>query len=46
MARFYFHVRTGDDLTEDPDGVELPDLAAAREEALRSAKDILARVNP
>ena len=42
MARFYFHVRTGDDLTEDPDGVELPDLAAAREEALRSAKDILA----
>jgi hypothetical protein len=42
MAWFYLHIRTGDDLTEDSDGVELPDLAAALEEALRSARDILA----
>jgi hypothetical protein len=42
MARFYLHIRTGDDLEEDPDGVELPDVAAAREEALRSAREIVA----
>lgn len=30
MPHFYFHVRDGDRLIEDPDGNDLPDLAAAQ----------------
>jgi hypothetical protein len=40
MARFYFHVRTGDHFGRDPEGCDLPDLAAARNEALQSAREI------
>lgn len=42
MPTFYFHVRDGAGLTEDPDGSDLPDLEAARAEALAAARDILA----
>ena len=42
MARFYFHMRTGDYVEPDPDGTELPSLAAAKTEALQSAREILA----
>lgn len=42
MPRFFFHVRDGDGLTEDPDGSEWPDLAAALTEALEAARDLLA----
>jgi hypothetical protein len=42
MARFYFHMRTGDHVEADPDGTELPSLAAAEKEALHSAREILA----
>lgn len=42
MPRFYFHIRDGERLIEDPDGSELPDLAVARAEALASARGILA----
>ena len=42
MPRFYFHIRDGDQLIEDPDGSELPDLEAARAEALEGARTILA----
>ena len=31
MPRYFFHVRSGGDLTRDPDGAELPDIDAARQ---------------
>jgi hypothetical protein len=42
MARFYFHMRTGDRIERDTEGAELPNLEAARTEALLSAREILA----
>jgi hypothetical protein len=41
MARFYFHMRTGDHDELDDEGCELCDLAAARKEAFLSAREIL-----
>lgn len=39
MPRYYFHVR--DDISaQDEEGLELPDLAAARETALEAARDM------
>jgi hypothetical protein len=37
MPRYYFHVRDGDDLRKDPEGIELPDLEAARAKAVSLA---------
>ena len=42
MPRFYLHIRDGNSLIEDPDGSDLPDLAAAQDEAIISAREILA----
>lgn len=42
MPRFYLHIRDGGRLIADPDGSDLPDLDAARAEALASAREILA----
>lgn len=42
MARFYLHMRSGDRLERDLEGSELSDLNAARNEALQSAREILA----
>ena len=42
MGRFYFHVRTGDRLTPDEEGIEFPDLAAAQHEAVLAAREVLA----
>lgn len=42
MTRYYFHLRDGRDILLDDEGVELADLAAARAQALRSARSILA----
>jgi hypothetical protein len=42
MPRYYFHIRSSAGLIRDPDGTELPDLAAALAEAERSARDLLA----
>jgi hypothetical protein len=42
MPHFFFHVRDRDDLTKDVEGVDLPDLEAARAEARASARDMLA----
>jgi hypothetical protein len=41
MARFYFHLRDGDKLVQDPEGLDLPDVDAAKREALLAARDIL-----
>ncbi len=46
MPRYFFNLRYGrgsDKLAVDPEGDELPDLDAAREQALRSARDLIAR---
>src|SRR5205823_1873955 len=42
MGRFCFHVRAGDELTPDDEGTDLPDLSAAKREALLSARELLA----
>jgi hypothetical protein len=41
MGRFYFHLKDGDKLIEDPEGADLPDLDAARREALLAACELL-----
>lgn len=42
MARYFFHVRDGDNLLEDDEqGEELPDLDAVRRQAIESAREIL-----
>jgi hypothetical protein len=42
MTRFFFHVRDdGDDVSRDTEGQELPDLEAARREALNSNREML-----
>ncbi len=42
MPRFYRHMQHGDQLIEDPEGIELPDLDAARADALRGVRGLLA----
>jgi hypothetical protein len=39
---YYFNIRTGGGLVEDPEGDTYPDLRAAREEALAEARDMIA----
>jgi hypothetical protein len=42
MGRFYFHLRTGDEVTPDDEGIDLPDYSAAQREALLAAREVLA----
>ena len=42
MPRFYLHVCNGDGFTEDLEGIELPDLATARQRAIEGLRDIMA----
>jgi hypothetical protein len=42
MPWFYRHIRQGDQLIHDTDGIGLTDLDAARAEALEGIRDILA----
>jgi hypothetical protein len=42
MGRFYFHIRAGDELTRDEEGIDLPDFSAARREAIGAARELLA----
>jgi hypothetical protein len=41
MRRYYFDMRNGDRLTVDEEGVELPDLTAAQQEAALALADML-----
>jgi hypothetical protein len=41
MGRFYFHLRAGDELMPDEEGIDLPDLSAARREAIEAARELL-----
>jgi hypothetical protein len=42
MSRFYFHIHAGEQVLLDQEGTELRDTHAARQEALATARDILA----
>jgi len=42
MPRFYFNLRSSKEFAEDPDGQECESLTAAREEAILSAREIMA----
>ena len=42
MPQFFMHIREGDQVTEDPDGSELPDLTAAKAEGVAAACEITA----
>ena len=42
MPRYFFHLRDQDRLHEDCEGVDLPDLHAALEEALQAHRELLA----
>lgn len=42
MAMYYFHLRDGEHFVPDETGMDLTDMQAARVEAVRSARDILA----
>jgi hypothetical protein len=44
MPRYFFHIRGSDGLIRDPDGSDLPDLNAARIEAEKAARDLLANL--
>jgi hypothetical protein len=44
MARFYFHIRRGKEVVMDEEGVDLPDVEAARKEGLLAAREILAEM--
>jgi hypothetical protein len=37
MPRYFFHIRDGNGLTKDAEGVDLPDLDAARAAAVKKA---------
>jgi hypothetical protein len=41
MARFYLHIRNGGGFVEDLEGQELPDLAAARVQAIEGIRSVL-----
>jgi hypothetical protein len=41
MSRYYFHVRGKDQVDLDTEGIDLPDSAAARREAIAAARDMV-----
>ena len=41
MPRYYIDIRSHFGTDEDPSGIELPDVAAAKTEALRIAQELL-----
>jgi Domain of unknown function (DUF6894) len=40
MGRYYLHLQEGRRISYDPDGFDLPDPDAARDEAWRSAREL------
>jgi len=43
MRRYFLHVRDGASLITDDQGMELPDLGAARQQALAAAREIISQ---
>ena len=46
MPRYFFHLTDGNRVLDDPDGLELPGEAGAREEAVLVAGDLKDRLRP
>ncbi len=42
MPCFFFHLRHGEDLIEDSEGMELPDVDAVLDEAVRTIRELAA----
>ena len=42
MMMFYFNVQTDGQVAQDPEGMDLPDLDAARQEATKAAREMAA----
>lgn len=42
MPRFFFHLHECGTVIEDDEGIELADLAAARDQAIHNARDVMA----
>ncbi len=42
MPLYFFHIRKGDVLVEDPEGTEVSETEALDEEAIEAARDLLA----
>ena len=42
MPKYFFHIRAGGVLEEDPEGAEFPTLDEAHQEALEAAREIIA----
>ena len=42
MTRYFFSIVEGDEIMDDEEGTELPNLEAARTEALESAREVIA----
>jgi len=40
MTKYYFHIRVGNSVIPDDEGLDLPDLETVKEEAIRSAHDL------
>jgi hypothetical protein len=41
LPRYFFHIRDADEIVRDIDGIEMPDLRAARMEARANARALL-----
>jgi hypothetical protein len=46
MARYFFHIHNGPDVMSDDEGMELPDLAAARIQAHGTALELAKSAHP
>jgi hypothetical protein len=46
MARYFFHIRNGSDVISDDKGIELPNLAAAKIKAQRTAGYLVKSAQP
>ena len=44
MTKYFFHKRDGSELVEDEEGTDLPDLEAARNEAILAAREMMAEM--
>ncbi|MDP9812391.1 hypothetical protein J2W42_005261 [Rhizobium tibeticum] len=42
MTKYFFHLRTGNEIIEDEEGVDLDSAAAAHREAITAAREMLA----
>lgn len=42
MAKYYFHIRNGEEFVEDVEGIFMMDIAAVQEEAVKAAREMVA----